>query len=122
MDDLDHSDAEERPIAKDMHKIWSAVVRNIQVLHMVYCLGFPAGLSSPVTCAMRRRCACDRSFRPLQRMSIGLRPLQRRGAYHARGRSSNIPTLITGVIISVTSMSLSLSIASLYASASSVGG
>jgi len=39
---------------------------------------------------MRRRCACDRSCRPLQRLSMGLRPFQHCGAYLLRGRSSKI--------------------------------
>ena len=55
---------------------------------------------------------------------MGLRPFQRRGAYLLRGRSSNIPTLIIGVSISVTIMHINIGIiiASAYLSALSVCG
>jgi len=39
----------------------------------------------PPLCMMRQRCACDRSCRPLQRLSTGLRPFLHCGAYILRG-------------------------------------
>ena len=92
---------------------------------MVDCLGLPADLSSLENFTMRQRCDCDRSFRPFQRLSMGLRPFQRRGAYLLRGRSSKIPTLIVGVNINITitSINLNINVAPSYVSvSSSVGG